>query len=137
MTKKSLITVSTIVIAIVAFLLTRVIWPDVPGMEGPPGSLLPWFIGIGVMEAVAFGLGVSLLLFYWKEGSRQLWPFVSVIWLLVSWWPHSSAHRTWEEGNWVGLLLMEYGYHVTLMIAGFILARFVMQKLSETAPRQP
>ncbi|MEX0649799.1 MAG: hypothetical protein WD200_02275 [Candidatus Andersenbacteria bacterium] len=136
MTTTRKITISTVVIAILAFPLTRVIWPDAPDAVGPPSSLLPWFIVLGAIEAVSFGLGVSMLVFCWKEGQRHLWPFLAVVWLLMSWWPHDNLHRVAHENNFLNLLIIEYVFHVTLMIAGFILARFLVKNvLSERTAR--
>jgi hypothetical protein len=52
--------------------------------------------------------------------------FVAIGWLLVNWLPHDSLH------NHIGpsldkLLAVEYGFHVTLMIAGMIVALFFVR----------
>ncbi len=46
--------------------------------------------------------------------------FISIAWFLISWWPHDKLHafnKTLE-----GLLFIEYGFHLTLLIGGCILA---------------
>ena len=115
-----------LVAAIGSFMLSRVIWPDLPGMIPPTSSQLPFFIGVGVFESVAFGVGVAFVIFGWKflRGRRtgDYVAFLSAAWLLVSWWPHDNLHRVTVEGNYWGLLKLEWGFHVTLMIAGVIIA---------------
>ena len=57
------------------------------------------------------------------NGSKRMtWAmFLCIIWLLISWWPHDNLHK--HNGlNLQGLLFIEYGFHVTLMIVGAILA---------------
>ncbi len=47
--------------------------------------------------------------------------YLAIGWLLVSWWPHDNLHI--HVGNDMqGLLYIEYGFHVTLMICGLIVA---------------
>jgi hypothetical protein len=110
-------------------LLSRVLWPDKPHAMAPDASLLPWFIGLSILESASFGIGVATLIVYWREGSRYFWPFISLIWWLVSWWPHDNFHRTAEEHNLVNLLSIEYAFHLTLIIASFILARFMVKNI--------
>jgi hypothetical protein len=121
----------TLVFGIASFLLTRVIWPDVPGAAQPPAGQLPFFIGLSVLESLFFGLGVAFLIFGFslvRRASRtvgvRVWPvYVSIGWLLGSWWPHDNLHRV-TEGNMNSLIGIEYGFHATLMITGAVLAWF-------------
>ena len=54
--------------------------------------------------------------------------YLAIGWLLVSWWPHDNMHI--HNGNDLqGLLYIEYGFHVTLMIAGLVLAYSLLTKL--------
>jgi hypothetical protein len=47
--------------------------------------------------------------------------YLSVGWFLVSWWPHDNLHL--HNGfDLQGLLYIEYGFHVTLIFAAFVLA---------------
>jgi hypothetical protein len=41
---------------------------------------------------------------------------------MVSWWPHLNLHRHNEADNLQGLLYIDNGFHVPLMIAALILA---------------
>jgi hypothetical protein len=136
----------TVIIALPAIPLGQMIWPSPPGDPTPTGAQLPFFIVLSIIEALVLGLGVSFLVFGWPLVSRfsssrpmALTSFLSISWLLVSWWPHDGLHRS--NGMDLGrLLLIEYGFHLTLMIAGLVLAySFVslarsMSTTQETAP---
>ncbi len=119
----------TAVFAVPAMALGQVIWPPDPGSPEPSGGQLPFFIFLSVFEAAAFGLGISFLLFSFPPllrvagGSRlRAWAmYLSVGWFLVSWWPHDNLHI--HNGmDMQGLLYIEYGFHVTLIIAAAVLA---------------
>ena len=106
-------------------LLTRVIWPDPEGGLSPGTQLLPFFIFIGLMESLAFGAGMSLLVNGWRKFESHRLVFLAVVWSLISWWPHDSLHRVMPEGDLVQLLRIEYGFHVTLILAGLVVARYL------------
>ena len=114
--------------AIPAFLSGRVIWPPHPGNPTPTASQLPLFLVLAAMEAIALGLGVSFIAFglplirRLTGGATALtWAmFVSIAWLLVSWWPHDNMHQA-NGLQLGGLLVIEYLYHATLMVAGGVL----------------
>ena len=72
-----------------------------------------------MVTCLTFGLGVAFLLFGlpvvlrvsadWKL--RAWLAYLSIGWLLVSWWPHGHLHQ--HNGHDVqGLLYIEYGFHV-------------------------
>ena len=116
--------------AVAAATLSRVIWPDIPGMDAPSAIQLPFFILLSVIEAAAFGLGMAFLIFGFGRAMRVAgWPgklaFLSTVWLLISWWPHDNLHRVMHEGDFWGLLRIEYGFHVTLMIAAGLVAYYL------------
>jgi hypothetical protein len=93
---------------------------------------------LNIVEVLAFGFGVSFLAFGYPM-VRAVSPasfgltraaHFSIAWLLLNWWVHDSMHiHVGMELN--GLLGMEYGFHVTLMIAGVILAAFFLTLLRE------
>jgi hypothetical protein len=132
MSQRTKIIIVAAVCAVGSFLLSRVIWPDAPEALKPAGTLVPFFIILSILESLIFGVGVSFLVFGWRrvaeltKQGRSLWPaFIATAWLMVSWWPHDNMHRVNPEGNFVGLLRIEYLFHVTLIIAGFIVARYL------------
>jgi len=47
--------------------------------------------------------------------------YLSISWLLVSWWPHDNLHQYVGEDT-QGLIFLLYGFHMTLMLSGLILA---------------
>lgn len=131
--------ITTLVVAVPAFALAatspagegmwRAMWPwDEPAGEQPTGILLPLFMMLGVFEAVALGLAISFLV-YGRHLIAKLaapgWRFnalyFGVAWALGNWWFHDSLHMI-TGFNLAGLLIIEYAFHVTLIIAGGLVA---------------
>ncbi len=91
---------------------------------------MPYFIVLALWDGVLLGLGISFLLFGWPvirdvspdSRVRAYAMYLSIGWLMVSWWPHLNLHRHNEADNLQGLLYIDYGFHVPLMIAAIILA---------------
>ncbi len=112
-----------------AFLSSHSIWPPHPTVPQPTEAQLPFLIGIAVAEALALGAGVVFLLSGWRHVERLTalapwvrWAsFLSVGWLLVSWWPHDNLHIHHALNLWP-LIAIEYGFHISLMACGAILA---------------
>lgn len=128
----------TIVLAVIAFLLSPnapfgSFWAPDAHMPGPSTGQLPFLILLNITEVVTFGLGVSFLVFGYPmvqaiaPASFGLTRAVhlSIAWLLLSWWPHDSLH-VHNGVNLGGLIVIEYLFHITLMIAGVILAYFFL-----------
>lgn len=119
----------TVVLAVVTMVLGPVFWPVAEGGAQPTSGQLVFFIALEVIQCLAFGLGVSFLLFGLplvrraSPNSRLLaWAmYLSIGWLLVSWWPHGHLHQVVGE-DFQGLLYIEYGFHVTAIVAGLVLA---------------
>lgn len=135
----------TIVVAIPAFLSG----PNAPlgsfwrpsAMEAAPtAAQMPFFIVLAVLEAATFGAGVAFLILgrKWVQAigtvSKSLanWAHLAIVWVMGNWWAHDSLHI--HNGmNLQGLLYIEYGFHVTLMAAGVILAIFWYRVMQEKA----
>lgn len=135
----------TLVLAVVALLATPLgplggFWrpsPDIPVSTATGIQLLLFFV-LNIAEALAFGLGISFLVFGYpmvraispaSTGLTRAAHF-SIAWLLLNWWVHDSLHiHVGMALN--GLLGMEYGFHITLMIAGVILASFFLTILRQ------
>ena len=134
----------TVLIAAPAMVLGPVIWPPAAGGPEPTGGQLPFFIVLALMESVLFGLGISFLLFglpvvrrVSPDSKARAWAmYLSIGWLMVSWWPHDNLHIS--NGNILqGLLYIEYSFHFTLMIAALVLAYCflsLIRQRSEVAP---
>ena len=106
-------------------------WRPSPDLPQPTSTELPLFVLLNVAEVLAFGFGIAFLIFGYPlmraiaPASKRLtfWAFLSVAWLLINWWPHDSLHVA-NGMNLGGLLVIEYVFHITLMMAGAILAYF-------------
>ena len=51
-----------VVASAAAFASSLLIWPP-PAFFAPPPSLMPFFVGLGIAESLAFGCGVAFLIF--------------------------------------------------------------------------
>ena len=135
-------TLVTLVVAIVSFLVTPAIWPQPTNID--PGGYLPLFILLSAFESLAFGLGVAFLVFGYPVVARSqgslslnLAAYLSVGWFLVNWWPHDNLHKV-VQFNIPGLLGIEYGFHVTLILAGAVLVLYFWRtvRLAQVEPRR-
>ena len=128
----------TIVVGVAAMALGPILWPIAEGGAQPTAGQLFFFIVLEAIQSLAFGLGISFLLFGLPTmrrvslNSRLMgWAmYLSIGWLLISWWPHSHLHQVVGE-NLQGLLYIEYGFHVTLIIGAIVLAYGYLQLLRE------
>lgn len=130
--------VVTLVLAVIAFLASPNgplggFWRPSADFPQPTDVQLPLFILLNVAETLAFGLCISFLVFGYPvtqsilpaSNGLTLGAHVSIAWLLLNWWPHDSLHVA-NGMNLNGLLAIEYGFHITLIIAGVILAYFFL-----------
>lgn len=131
----------TLLVAVPAFLLEPnsplgVFWDPHPDAPDPTGVQIPLFILLGLITAVVLGLGVSFLLFGYplvsaigcaSQGLTRA-THLAIGWLLITWWLHDSLHMVvgMDPG---GMLALEYGFHVTLMAAGLIVAYFFVDAM--------
>ncbi len=132
----------TVVVGSVAFVLTP-LWPVPPTAPQPPSALFPFFILLAFVESVSFGLGVAFLIFgrgllgrLGRSPRLTTAAYLAVAFLLVNWWPHDNLHRM-TSGDWARLVLVEYGFHLPLMVAGAVLAWFFASLASPQSARQP
>lgn len=108
-------------------------WRPAEGSPTPTAGQLPFFIVLGLGEALAFGFGVAFLLFGypWMRAAgptpRRLTraAHLAIVWMLTNWWSHDSFHIA-NGLDLSGLLVIEYSFHVTLMVAGVIAAAWFM-----------
>ena len=119
----------TVILGVAAMALGPILWPVAEGEAQPTAGQLFFFIVLEAIQSLAFGLGIAFLLFGLPAVRRASpnsglmgWAmYLSIGWLLVSWWPHAHLHQVVGE-NLQGLLYIEYGFHVTAIIAGLVLA---------------
>jgi hypothetical protein len=123
------VTLVTVVPGIAAMALGPILWPIAEGGPQPTAGQLALFIALEAIQSLAFGMGISFLLFGLPTVRRvspnsrlMAWAmYLSIGWLLVSWWPHGHLHQVVGE-NLQGLLYIEYGFHVTTIIGAAVLA---------------
>ncbi len=134
MTQRSKIITYTLVGGVVTFFLTPLLWT--PSADIQPTVLqLLFFIFLSVVESLLFGFGLWFmaearpLLARAGTGARLTsWAYRAITWSLLSWWPHDNFHRA-NGMNAQGLLYIEYGFHLTLIISSIIIAAFFLSRL--------
>lgn len=131
----------TFVVGIPAFFIGPLLWTPHPDVKPTPVQF-PFFMFLSAVESLALGIGVAFLIFGWplvKKASsdaknRTLAMYISIAWLLVSWWPHDNWHI--HNGlNEQGLLYIDYTFHMTIIITSFILAYYFIFNLQESTAR--
>ncbi|MGI8876675.1 MAG: hypothetical protein ACR2KP_20595 [Egibacteraceae bacterium] len=113
----------------------RMLWPATVALDpAPVGAQIGLFMLQGAISALAFGAGVAFLLLG-REPLQRLFGLgraglatathLAVFWLLWSWWLHEGLHMV--AGLHAGrLLAIEYAFHVTLIVAGGVLAHALL-----------
>ena len=125
----------TVGLAIPAFVLSRVIWPDPPGAAAPPPGLLPFLMVPAAFEALAFGAGVAFLIAAGRALKRHqadrlsVAASVSAAWALVSWWPHSNMHRA--NTTLEGLVLIDWTFHLTLIVGAAVIGTYLYTTMGQ------
>ena len=99
------------------------IWPRNPNLPQPALGQEPFFIFESAFEALSFSIGVAFAIFGWRRVSevmnnrrRAMAVYVSIVWLFISWWPHGKLHQFIYADNILGLLLIEYGFHLSVIV---------------------
>lgn len=131
---KTKVVVVTLVVGILAFLLAPnapwTIWPKPADLMPPPTPTeVTRFMLLAVFDALSLGLGIACLIVGWPMVKQVAAPsrgraviiYLSTVWVLGNWWVHDALHMV-NGMNPTGLLKIEYGFHVTLIIAGAALA---------------
>ncbi len=119
----------TVLVAVPAFLLSPVFFPPAEGGPEPTAGQLPHFLFLGASDAILLGLGVSFLLFGYPvlrkvsfDSKARAWAmYLSIGYLMVSWWPHLGMHAS-NGLDLQGLLYIDYIFHLPLEVAGVVLA---------------
>ena len=118
----------TLVVGGAAFFAGPKIWPMSPEVPMPPPALLPGYMALSVIEALAFGFAVAFALFGWPAVRRldlgapwlNKWLFVTLVWFTGNWWMHDNLHM--HNGlNMHGMIFIEFGFHLTMLVCGFTL----------------
>ncbi len=134
--KKNIVALAPVVVilAVVMFFVQYMVFPPV---SMPPMSWLPAFLFLGIWDALAFGIGIALVIYLamyyskWPKqirGSLLVLSFIAV-WFTVLNWIHDGLHNSGAmPPNWGLLAFTEYMFHVPWLIFGLALA-FVMRQL--------
>lgn len=145
------VTLVTAPVTILAFLFgggspgAELVWGEMPADNPQPtGAQLPLLMVIGVFEGLSLGLALSFVLFGWPLVKRVTGPsktgavlmFASIAWMLGNWWMHDNLHMRNGMELW-GLIAIEYGFHVTLIVAGAIAAFFFVRFVTTMPSRGP
>ncbi len=118
----------TVVVGLAAFVTGPKIWPAGPDVPMPPANLLPGYIALSAVEALAFGFAVAFAVLGWPaiRGLRLGAPwlnkllFVTLCWFMGNWWAHDNLHM--HNGlNMHGLLFIEIAFHLTMLACGVTL----------------
>jgi len=108
--------------------------------SSPVGLQKAFFILLTMIQSLAFGFGFAFLLFG-REAVRSFLPadgilrlavYLAIAWSLLSWWPHTNLHQTHNPDNINGLLAIEYGFHVTLILGAIVIAYFILVKSKQS-----
>lgn len=131
--------IGIVAVALVGTLLGLLLSPHAPlggmlfgappaGGAEPTGAQLGALMLVAAVEAVAFGLGLAFLAYGLGAMERRLGSsgatraaHLAIVWGLVSWVPHSAMHQT-NGDDFARLVVIEYAFHVTLVLAAGVLA---------------
>ena len=119
----------TTLIAVSALFLGPVIFPPSDVGVEPTSAQIPFFLFLGLTDALLLGLGVSFLIFglpvlrtVSPDSKARAWAmYLSIGYLTVSWWPHLGMHAS-NGLDLQGLLVIDFLFHLPLEIAGAVLA---------------
>jgi hypothetical protein len=136
----------TLAVGLPATVLSLPLWPPQPGPDPSPLQIALFF-GIFAAEGLLFGFGVAFVLFggpllraATRAAGVRAWPvFVSLAWTLLSWWPHDGFHRASPLGDLNATLRIDYAFHLTLIVAAVVMARFFLATIraAARAPARP
>jgi hypothetical protein len=96
----------------------------------PSAAQIPFFMFLGAADAILLGLGASFLILGFPvlrkvspEWRPRVWAmYLSIGYLMVSWWPHLNLHISTPIDDWQMLLYIDFLFHLPLEIAGVVLA---------------
>jgi hypothetical protein len=119
----------TTLVTVPALLLGPVVFPPADIGVEPTSSQMPFFMFLGLTDALLLGLGVSFFVLGYPALRRvspdskvRAWAmYFSIGYLTVSWWPHLGVHAS-NGFDLHGLLVIDYLFHLPLEVAGAVLA---------------
>jgi hypothetical protein len=138
------VAIVTTLVAVPAFLMGPVIFPPADIGVEPTTAQIPHFIFLAVGDALLLGLGVTFLLFGFPvmrqvspDSKARAWAmYLSIGYLMVSWWPHLNLHAS-NGMDLGGLLLIDYFFHLPLEVAGVVLALSFVSLMGSRTGKEP
>lgn len=91
-----------------------------------------------LITGLSLGAGTAFALLCWPAVRDTFGPrrrvlagavHVSIVWVLWNWWLHDGLHMVVDSVG--GLIAIEYAFHVTIMLAGAVLAYAVVVLASD------
>jgi hypothetical protein len=125
--RRTAVIAAAVGVSVGAFVVGPMLFEPAVGMPTPSARQLPFFVALAAEAvvlglAVAFGLlGRGLVARLFSTRVRATAMHVAVVWMLGSWWLHDGLHMA-NGTDLTGLLLIEYGFHLTLMGAAVVVA---------------
>jgi hypothetical protein len=102
-------------------------WAPAPEAPQAHGALLAAFVGENLVESVAFGIGLAILVVgrrWFTERmagqSRATAAWLAAVWLLASWMPHAALHLHIGLRP-ASLLVVEWVFHGGAIVAILVL----------------
>jgi len=119
----------TTLVAVPAFFLGPILFPPADVGVEPTAARVSQLMFLAVGDALLLGLAVSFLLFGFPvvrrvspDSKLRAWVmYLSIGYLMVSWWPHLNMHAA-NGIDFGGLLFIDYTFHLPLEVAGVALA---------------
>ncbi len=129
----------TVLVAVPALLVGPIIWPPAEGNPSPTATQIPFLLFLNLAQATVLGLGVAFLAFGFSamrrispDSKARAWAmYLSIGYLMVSWWPHINMHVHNGPENLQGLIFIDYLFHLPSMIAALALAYCFFSLLRE------
>ncbi|MFI9162919.1 amino acid adenylation domain-containing protein [Kitasatospora aureofaciens] len=125
----------TVAATILARWSTDHFYPGSTDLSGVPSDYHFWFGLLYWAESAAFGGGVAFLLFGLPAVLRQgrslrlsLLTYLSVSWLLASWWPQDNLYRLTAATDWPRETTMVYVFNIPLMLAAVVVVTFLLSR---------
>ncbi len=134
----------TVLVAIPAFILGPIIWPPAEGSPSPTTTQIPFLLFLNLVQAIVLGVGVSFLAFGLSvmrgispHSKVRAWAmYLSIAYLMVSWWPHINMHVHNGPENLQGLIYIDYLFHLPSMIGALVLAYCFFSLLRERGEKR-
>ena len=127
MTKIGLVAIGAVLTLVILFTQPMIF----PPAAMPPMSWLPAFIFLSIWDAIAFGVGITLVIYLalnYAKWPKEIRGSLLVLFFLALWfsllnWIHDGLHNTGAmPPNWMLLAFTEYMFHVPWLIFSLALA---------------